>query len=112
MSEKGSGVGAPPGNQNAYRGRIWRDALNRALEKRGCGDRIAALDALAEKFLDTVEEMTKATDKRGASVTGFTELADRLDGRPTQALEHSGPDGEKLPSLLQIVGVVKPTEGT
>lgn len=48
---------------------------------------IAALDELAERFLDTVEEMTVGTDKRGPSIAGFAELADRMDGKSSQAVE-------------------------
>ena len=91
--------GAQPGNQNAFKGRLWRDALNRALEKRGRGDRIAALDELAEKFLQTIEDMTEGTEKRGPSIAGFVELGDRVDGKAPQAVQLSGdPDA---PVLIQ-----------
>jgi uncharacterized coiled-coil DUF342 family protein len=80
-------AGAPFGNQNARKGRLWNQALERALAKRGKGDMIAALDELAEKFLDTVEEMTFSTEKRGPSIAGFSELADRLDGKSSQSVE-------------------------
>lgn len=72
---------APVGNQNATKGTRWRDAIDRALSKRSKGDGIKALDELAEKFLDTVE---------AEGITGYRELADRLDGKPSQPLEHSG----------------------
>lgn len=91
--------GAPAGNQNAKKGREWRNALNRALEKRGNGDRTQALDALAEKFLDAIEDMTIATEKRGPSIAGFDSLRDTLDGRPTQGVE--GPDGG--PVIMKII---------
>ena len=77
-------VGAPRGNQNNRNAKLWRQALDRALEKRGRGDRTAALDDLAEKFLRTVESVGKGTADKGPSVAGFNELADRLDGRPAQ----------------------------
>ena len=93
--------GAPIGNDNARKGREWRNAINRALEKRGNGDRTAALDALAEQFLSAVVEMTKSTEKRGPSVQGFAELADRLDGRASQDVTLGGnPDS---PLHLTIV---------
>lgn len=105
-----AGRSGPPGNDNAKRGRLWRDALERALAKRGGGDKVAALDELAEKFLDAVLDMTKSTEKRGPSIAGFQEIADRLDGRPAQALEHSGPDGEPLIPPTIIVNPVKAKE--
>lgn len=76
--------GGQPGNQNARKGKLWNQALERALAKRGKGDMIAALDELAEKFLDAVEDMTVPTEKRGPSIAGFSELADRLDGKSSQ----------------------------
>ena len=85
-------AGAPIGNQNAVKAKRWQQAVDRALEKRGKGDAIAELDRLADKFLDTVEEMTAGTEKRGPDIGGFKELADRLDGKPAQALPVSGDD--------------------
>ena len=80
--------GGQPGNQNAARGREWRNAINRALEIRGNGDRTLALDLLAMKFLNAVEEMSQSSGLRGPSVAGFAELADRLDGKATQPVEN------------------------
>lgn len=77
--------GGQPGNQNAAKGRRWADAIDRALAKRSKADGLAELDRLAEEFLDTVEAMTQGTDKRGPSIAGFSELADRLDGKPHQS---------------------------
>ncbi len=86
-------AGAPQGNQNARKGKLWNQALERALQKRGRGDMVAELDRLAEKFLDAIEEMTVPTEKRGPNVSGFAELADRLDGKANQAIELSGEVG-------------------
>ncbi len=83
-------AGAPLGNQNALKAKRWQQAIDRALEKRSKADGIAELDRLAEKFLDAVEEMTVPTEKRGPSIAGFVELADRLDGKSTQELQHTG----------------------
>jgi hypothetical protein len=58
----------------------------RALDKRGCGDRIKALDELAAKLLDLV-----AAGDLGA----LKEFGDRLDGKPAQIIvggsEEDGP---------------------
>ena len=77
--------GAPLGNQNAAKGRAWRDAINRALAKRSRVDAKEALDDLAEKFLAKCDE---------GEMQGFRELGDRLDGKAPQAI--TGPEGASL----------------
>jgi hypothetical protein len=84
-----------PGNQNAAKGHRWRDAINRALEKRaGLSLRSAQveLDILAEKFLVAVEN---------GDIAAFRELADRLDGKAAQAVTLAG-DGDN-PLVHKIV---------
>jgi len=73
-------VGAPIGNQNAVKAKRWQAAIDRALEKRSKADGIAELDALAEEFLDAV---------RAEGIAGFRELGDRIDGKPSQELQHT-----------------------
>lgn len=80
-------IGGQPGNTNAAKGRRWQDAINRALERRSKAAGIEELDRLADEFLAEVE---------AEGINGFKELGDRLDGKPAQALEHSGPNGEPL----------------
>ena len=91
--------GGQPGNQNAVKAKRWSQAIDRALANRCKADGIAELDRLAEVYLDTIEEMTLGTEKRGPSIAGFADLADRLDGRPAQAI--TGVDGGPL--TVQIV---------
>lgn len=98
--------GAPEGNQNAVKAKRWQQAIDRALAKRSKADGIAELDRLAEKFLDAIEEMTESTDKRGPSIAGFVELADRLDGRPRQESTISG-DADNPLAVSVIERVVK-----
>lgn len=44
---------APLGNQNGVRAKVWRAAIERALERRkSAGKRIKAIDELADKPLD------------------------------------------------------------
>lgn len=80
-----SSPGAPIGNQNAVKGKRWQQAIDRALARRSRSDAIAELDKLADEFLDAV---------RSEGITGFRELGDRLDGRPTQQLDHGNADGK------------------
>jgi DNA-binding GntR family transcriptional regulator len=70
-------AGAPEGNQNAIKGKMWRSAIMRALSKRAKGDQVKALDDLAEKFLAAVET---------GDITAFRELGDRLDGKAAQMI--------------------------
>ena len=78
-------MAAPLNNQNAAKGRIWRDAINRALENRSRVAAKEAIDELAEKFLEKCDE---------GEIQAFRELGDRLDGKAAQAI--TGPDGEAL----------------
>jgi len=92
-------VGAPLGNQNAVKAKRWQQAIDRALGKRSKGDAIAALDNLAEQFLEAVEEAAQGTEKRGPSFAGFDHLRDTLDGRPAQAIV--GADGGPI-EILEV----------
>ncbi len=66
------------GNQYATRARVWRDAIDRAIERRGANKtRAEALDALAEKLLAKCDE---------GDMAALKELGDRLEGRPTQII--------------------------
>lgn len=85
-------MAAPIGNQNAAKAKVWHGAIMRALEKRGGGDRIKALDELAEKLLEAV-----ANGDLGA----IKELGDRIDGKPKQQVEVSG-DAENPIAFSEI----------
>jgi len=85
--------GGQPGNQNAAKGKRWQKALERALARR-YGDVDTGLEKLAEKFI-ALSETDEAKDV-------CRDIADRFDGKPAQALEHSGPGGE-LPVAVSVV---------
>lgn len=68
-------MGAPVGNQNAAKAKLWTAAISRALDKRAGGDKVKALDELAEKFLTACDE---------GDLSAFKELGDRLEGKPAQ----------------------------
>ena len=74
-------MSAPLGNQNAAKGRKWSAAIERALSKRAGKDLAEALDDLAEKFIQAVET---------GDLQAFKEFGDRIDGKPSQPVEHSG----------------------
>ena len=69
--------GAPEGNKNAVKNRPWAEALNRAL----LAEDGKKLRALADRIIDKALE---------GDVQALKEVGDRMDGKPAQALEHSG----------------------
>lgn len=87
-------MGAPVGNHNAAKAKVWHAAIMRALDKRGCGDRVAALDELAGKLLDQV-----AT----GDLAALKEFGDRLDGKPAQAIIGGGEDDPAIKTVTEIV---------
>jgi len=86
-------MAAALGNQYAAKHKRWTMALERALEKRSRVAQVEALDLLAEKLLAKCDE---------ADLGALKELGDRLEGKPAQSLEHSGPDGKAIPAELHV----------
>src|SRR5688572_11224719 len=90
-------MGAPLGNRNAAKAKVWHGAIVRALERRSTSraDGKLEIDALAEKLLDAV-----AT----GDLAALKEFGDRLDGKPAQMLIHNG-DEDGGP--VQVEGRIK-----
>lgn len=97
--------GAQPGNTNAANGKEWKEAIRYALAKKGAdedGDvhaHIRGLRKVAMKFVEAAEN---------GDAWAMKELGDRWDGKPAQAVELSGPDGEPLVALLNYVPICPP----
>lgn len=71
-------MAAAKGNQYAAKERVWAQAINNALDKRGKAlGRMGALEELAEKLLVQCDE---------GDMTALKELGDRLDGKAVQAI--------------------------
>ena len=83
-------IGAPLGNENAAKGRRWRDALNKALARYSNPARQVsageALDKIAHNVVDAAVKGDKAC---------IDEIATRLDGKAPQA--HVGGDEDSQP---------------
>lgn len=78
--------GAPIGNKNATKNRVWTLAIQKAVAGRSSkADKLSALVELADKLLDKCAE---------GDMTALKELGDRLEGRPVQAI--ANPDGSNL----------------
>jgi hypothetical protein len=74
-------AGAPKGNQNGRKGKVWFDALRKEVVQRD------ALAAIATKVVDAA---------LAGELWAIQEIGNRLDGKPAQAVEVSGPDGDPI----------------
>lgn len=70
--------GGQPGNQNAAKGKRWKSVIEQRLAE------LAAMEKVADALI------LKACD---GDVSAIKEIGDRLDGKPKQQTEISGPDG-------------------
>ena len=78
-------MAAAPGNQYAAKARRWTEAIDRAISKRSKVSGLEALDELAEKLLQQVDD---------GDTTAIKELGDRLEGKVPQAIVGPGENGE------------------
>lgn len=79
-------VGAPVGNQNAKKSRMFEQAVIRAIKAR---------DAEAKEDGVTLRRIAEALlDKAGEELAAMVQLRDTLDGKPAQAI--TGSDGGPL----------------
>lgn len=80
------------GNQNAYKNKPWSDALRRAM---------ARFDGGKENALNLIADQTVK-----AAVSGdqwaIKEIGERMDGKASQSVEHSTPDGEAFPLSMKV----------
>jgi hypothetical protein len=83
-------AGAPKGNNNAAKAKVWSAAIDRAVEKRYGKDRVEALATLADKLLDNCEE---------GDMAALKELGDRLEGKAVQSTEMTFPQGNSAERL-------------
>lgn len=86
-------AGAPVGNTNASKAKMWSAAINRALENRTRLEGKEALDTLAEKLLSLCDS---------GDLAALKELGDRIEGKPAQALNVGGQDGSN-PLITRVV---------
>lgn len=79
-------MAAPLGNNNAGKSKEWRDQIKWALENYE-GGKVAKGQALRAIATKLVEEAIDGDSK------AREEIANRLDGKPVQSTELSGPEG-------------------
>lgn len=80
-------MAAPEGNNNAGKGKEWKDALRYALANYEDNQvqRGTALKAIAKKIV------IKALE---GEYPAIQEIGNRIDGKPVQAIEGTGDNGE------------------
>jgi hypothetical protein len=88
--------GAPVGNQNGKKGKLFYDAL-----------RIALLQEDRKRLRNITDKLVKAAENGDA--WAVKEIMDRMDGKPVQATEISGTDGAPM-DLRLIEFVIKRPE--
>jgi len=78
-------AGAPLGNNNAAKAKVWSAAIDRALDKRTRKEGKDALDELAEKLLLLCDK---------GELGALKELGDRKEGKPAQSVSIGNEEGE------------------
>ncbi len=87
-------AGAPEGNTNAQKYKIWADAIKRAISRRAEGNLNHGLDTLADKFVVSC---------LAGEQWALKELGDRLDGKPAQAHVGGGAEDAPITHLHEIL---------
>lgn len=85
--ESNSSVGAPKGNQNAKKGKLFYNELRKALVQNDQLNLRLIADKLVEEALNGESWAIK-------------EVIDRVDGKAIQATEISGADGDDLKMVI------------
>lgn len=93
-------MAAPNIPKNRWSDKAWREAIRVSVNEEDAAG-IKKIRRLADKLVDAALD---------GDVAAIKEVGDRLDGRPAQALEHSGPDGTAIPVQFIELVAVKPNE--
>ena len=93
---KGGWAKGQSGNPNGRprKAHSMTEAIARLLDAKG-KDGVLVRDAVAAKLTEMA---------LGGDIVALKYVCDRLDGHPAQALEHSGPEGERLGFKVIIGG--------
>jgi hypothetical protein len=91
--------GAPIGNQNGKKGKLFYDQL-----------RVALVQEDKRRLRTIAEKLVKAAENGDA--WAIKEIIDRVDGKAIQATEISGVDGADLANLQTINIVLRKPDGS
>jgi hypothetical protein len=83
-------VGAPEGNDNARKGKLFYDQLRRVLVQNDS----LKLRQVSEKLVDAAIE---------GEPWAVKEIMDRMDGKPVAIQELQGPDGSQLKAGFTLI---------
>jgi len=86
--------GAPKGNKNQSSGKPWKDAINRALTKKGKCEQAEELYLIAREVVEAAQDRTDPNFAMAVKEVGL-----RLDGKPT---EHIALEGNTSQALIGI----------
>lgn len=103
MAGSPMGKGAPLGNQNARKAKVWEQAIKRALARRNPERSVdRGLDDLADKLVAAAEV---------GDSWAIKEIGDRIDGKAAQAVAVTGEDGGPIQTqgLAPIYGLLPPS---
>lgn len=75
--------------------KIWADAVRRAVMRRLENEegKPQKIERLADKLVELALD---------GETVALKEIGDRLDGKPKQAVEASGPDGTDIPVAVKV----------
>jgi hypothetical protein len=90
--------GAPIGNNNNKKGKLFYDAL-----------RVALIQEDRKKLRNITDKLVKSAED--GEPWAIKEIMDRMDGKPIQATEISGADGGLLETLSTVNIVLKKPDG-
>ena len=93
-------MGAPVGNKNGATGTEWRDAIRHALAE--IGRDVDGKEAAYRKGLYEVADKFIEAAKAGEP-WAMKEIGDRMDGKPKQSQEISGPGGGDIPVKAHLI---------
>ena len=79
MSKTTKNLGGPPkGNQNAKNGKVWTQAIKKALAYYSKEGATAGMELLARKLIEAAEN---------GDAWALKELGDRMEGKPAQSID-------------------------
>ena len=93
--------GAQPGNDNATKGAECKQALKRALAHKSGQTFREGLDLVMTKYVEAA---------CNGEPWAMRDIQDRLDGKPAQGLEVSGPDGGPVETQLNYIPICQQSD--
>jgi hypothetical protein len=97
------------GYGGAAKGQGQRVPLDEVRPLRWDKDNLAAKEEVAAQMRGVLYQVAMAGDAEASRINAADKLLDRIEGKPMQRSEVSGPDGKALPAGIQVT-FVRPGE--